>query len=672
MIIKKIKLSNFRNFKNCEIDFSCDKEKKFTIILGNNTYGKTTLIKSFVWCLYRLNLFSDKVLLNSDISEFMRVNNLENTIVELELEHNDIQYRITTKETYKKNENGSIVVVDKAFTKIIKINDNGQSWTISSSQKVEEEIDSILNKNLREYFFFDGETNSIDTIGETKNLNQAVTNILGLARLKALMEYYDSERKDSVPSRLREEIDLTDDASLDELIEQRTEFQEEKQKLNEEKESLETDVERLERQKNDLEEILDANKEVEKDQQRKRQLENDISEKKVKIEKNFLDLIRTINGNTDELLKSLFAASFVKNNFETLMSASSFQKGESYIGIDERGVDDLIRRKQCICGAIIEQGNSAYKHLIQAKEHMEPHDFGKYISDFVENESYNFGLSTERCEDVNDRIEKIVDLIEQIETDEKELKAVKSRIEGKEDVGQLQEEINRINWQIASKKGTIKRIEEKDIPNVANKIEAIIRKIDQSGIANENNAWIYECIDYAENIFELASKKIQKSKKEIRESLEVEVNKAFKMMYHGERKVIIEDDFHVRTSVESDIAEKKIDGSTGMRTVLNYAFVSGLITLAKQSVLQKDDNDIIDPELSSAVYPLIMDAPFSSTDETHICNICGALPNFCDQIIMFIMQKDYQYAENILSPLIGKKYHIEKINETEAKIVEEE
>ena len=38
MIIKKIRLSNFRNFKNCEIDFSYDKEKKFTIILGNNTY----------------------------------------------------------------------------------------------------------------------------------------------------------------------------------------------------------------------------------------------------------------------------------------------------------------------------------------------------------------------------------------------------------------------------------------------------------------------------------------------------------------------------------------------------------------------------------------------------------------------------------------------------------
>ena len=52
MEIKSFKLKNFRQFKNIDIEFSQDIEKPFTIITGGNTYGKTTLVKAFLWCLY--------------------------------------------------------------------------------------------------------------------------------------------------------------------------------------------------------------------------------------------------------------------------------------------------------------------------------------------------------------------------------------------------------------------------------------------------------------------------------------------------------------------------------------------------------------------------------------------------------------------------------------------
>ena len=85
MLIRKLTLRNFRNFKNCELEFSCDSEKNFTIILGQNTYGKTTLVKSFIWCLYRINLFEDKVLLNSDVADYLRPGATETAKVEVEL-----------------------------------------------------------------------------------------------------------------------------------------------------------------------------------------------------------------------------------------------------------------------------------------------------------------------------------------------------------------------------------------------------------------------------------------------------------------------------------------------------------------------------------------------------------------------------------------------------------
>ena len=60
------------------------------------------------------------------------------------------------------------------------------------------------------------------------------------------------------------------------------------------------------------------------------------------------------------------------------------------------------------------------------------------------------------------------------------------------------------------------------------------------------------------------------------------------------------------------------------------------------------------------VYPLVMDAPFSNVDEIHIDNICKILPNTANQVIMAVMQKDWEYASENLESYVGKSYKIEK------------
>ena len=53
MLIKSLKMQNFRQFKEITaVDFSCDPEQNVTIILGDNTFGKTTLLQAFNWCFY--------------------------------------------------------------------------------------------------------------------------------------------------------------------------------------------------------------------------------------------------------------------------------------------------------------------------------------------------------------------------------------------------------------------------------------------------------------------------------------------------------------------------------------------------------------------------------------------------------------------------------------------
>ena len=65
-----------------------------------------------------------------------------------------------------------------------------------------------------------------------------------------------------------------------------------------------------------------------------------------------------------------------------------------------------------------------------------------------------------------------------------------------------------------------------------------------------------------------------------------------------------------------------------------------------------------------------MDAPFSNADETHIKNISSVLPEVANQVIMFVMEKDWQYAEQVLSSKIGKQCKLKKITESFTEIVQ--
>lgn len=666
MLIRKITLRNFRNFKKSEIEFSCDPEKNFTIILGQNTYGKTTLVKSFIWCLYRINLFDDKILLNSDVADYLRPGSTETARVDVELEHKGFSYKITTKETYTRTNGGNVVISQKAYSSVVKI--DGENAIPINSSRVEEEIESILRPELKEYFFFDGETNSIESVSTKKNLTSAVTNILGLNHVEMIKDYYDPTKNESVTTYLRKELVAVDDAVLDDLQQDYDDAIEKKKGIEKDIRDTEEEIRKLGEQLKEQEDLLDANKDVEKDQNDKKALEKQIKDDKEDKEKSFTRMIQMFNSSC-AFLKVLFADSYIKYDLKDLMESSSFKSDSSYKGINEEAVDELIKNGKCICGAIITNGNDAYKHLMEARQHMEPHDFGKYISDFVSAEGSNVFSAQTTLDNIIAEAGKVNDYIAAIDDNETHLKTIRERIAGRADVGEIQQTINNIRYQMGVQDGLLKRLRDKDLPDIIQKITELGEKIDKASVKNDANEFTQKCIDYATSIYELADKKITKSRSEIRERLQDEVGKIFKSMYHGNREIKIDEYFKATPVVSKAGQDKKLDKSTGLGTVVNYSFVAGLMNLAKQSIV--NDDEIGDPELINETYPLVMDAPFSNTDDEHIKNICRALPSFCDQIVMFVMQKDFNYASESISHKVGKMYRLEKISETEATVKEE-
>ncbi len=668
MLLRKIKLRNFRNFKNAEIEFSEDPEKKFTIVLGKNTFGKTTLIKAFLWCLYRENLFSDKVLLNKDVARYMSPGESATVSVELELIHKSCSYKITTKEIYLQGTSRNISVRYKAFTSILKM--DGINQVPVDSNKVAEEIDNILRNELKEYFFFDGENNSIEKISSRRNLTDAVSNILGLSRIETLRDYFDPSKSESVTSRLEREIIVDDNNELNGLTQSREKAVKDLEELEKRTKENKEELERLENQKIEKERILDDNKDVKIDQQNKRKIESDLANQRERKEADMKRLIQAFNCS-DAYLKVLFANSYLKFDFQKLKDESSFNNKESYKGINEEAVNELIKRGKCVCGCEIREGNDAYNHLMEARQHMEPHDYGKYIDDFVSAESSNVYNSKTILNNIAYLADSVLTLIQDIEDNESKLKSIKKRLEGRLDVGEIQTEIRNIEEQIGNKKYSIRFAEENSIPNLRRDVETLDEKIKKAAIDNEKNNLTKECIRYANYIYRTADKSLVTSKEYIHKKLQEEVGAIFKSMYHGNLSIVIDDNFKASTSIDLGGESGRIDGSTGLGTVMNYSFVAGLLKLAKESIIGRLNPELSEPDFENEVFPLVMDAPFSNTDEVHIKNICEALPKYCDQIVMFVMEKDFNYAQDTIRDKIGKVYRLEQRSQTESIVVEE-
>ncbi len=169
-------------------------------------------------------------------------------------------------------------------------------------------------------------------------------------------------------------------------------------------------------------------------------------------------------------------------------------------------------------------------------------------------------------------------------------------------------------------------------------------------------------IQYAEEILDWLSSTYKEKEAFIRDALETKVNHIFEQMYHGHRRVSIDQRYQVTLLTTIEDKEVAAGESEGSNRVKSFAFIAGLVALAKEKLIANAGEEGFN--LSSEPYPLVMDAPFSNADETHTANISKVLPEIAEQVIMFVMQKDWRYAEPVMASRVGKQYTLKKQSET--------
>lgn len=655
MLIKSLRMENFRQFRgSTNIDFSCDPEKNVTVILGDNTFGKTTLLQAFNWCFYGKVNFDQNpdFLLNYEVSEEMR--NGEQQLVEIEITvlHDGIEYVITRSQRYNCS-NGNVRGESVPRVKVSYKQNDGQTESVKPAH-VENVINNILPEDLSTYFFFD--TERVSSASSRRDVAEAVKGLLGLSILDSAIKHLgDRAKRSTVIGKLYGSMDLEGDAKAQEALNR---IQSSEAKCSASGEQLDdciSQISQYDARKEQLDAILRDQQSTAALQKKKEDIERRITTERKALADAITLYFQEFSGGA----LPFFAQPL-------LGTAKAFLKE---VKVDDKGIKDLtkdtilelIKRGRCVCGQPLVEGSDALKHLQEELAYVPPESIGNTVRHYRQRLD-NFSRTAGRTyNSLEERYKSILRSKTYIQDWEDELLGISDQIAGKENMRQYEQELTDIRSRLRdlhAKKDRLNR----DIGALKGDIERYKKVYNSLTAVSGKNRQAMELIRYAEEIREWLVDTYKEKEATIREDLEAKVNEIFERMYHGRRRVAIDAKYHVELLTTISDREIASGESEGSNRVKNFAFIAGLVALAKTKIVADSNENGVN--LSAEPYPLVMDAPFSNADETHTANISKVLPEIAEQVIMFVMQKDWNYAEPVMQESVGKRYHLSKVTET--------
>lgn len=668
MLIKCITLNNFRQFKGKQtLEFSTDAEKNVTVLLGENTFGKTTILQAFNWCLYNVADFpkdsNPDFLLNLEVAnEQAGVEQKCEVYVELVLEDKNTEYVVLRKQAYVDRAYGNWNALNSHLT--VSYKENGITKQVREGEE-RNIINGILPQSLSGYFFFD--TERVSDISTRKDLSEAVKGLLGLAAVGNARKHLGARTlKATAIGQWNGALDSSGDERAREAEEIISRESDRIEALREEIVNANKELDSLNTKKEGIAEIIRDNQSTAELQRQQQNLEKKLEEEKYEladVNKQFLKLFSTNAVSYYELPLIVQAKDFLNN-------ANADDKGIR--DMTESSIRDIVKRGRCICGAEIIKpengniGNEAYYHIMDELKYVLPAHLGTAIMSFKEllvSNERNLVQFYPTFEQLYKTIQKHRDTIAKLEED---IERIEASIFGKENMSSYESDMNHI-------KESIKRMSEKieranrDIGACQSSIDQAQKVYDSLVSASDRNKRLIRYLAYAERICAWIDETYAEKEQEMRIKIQEKVNDIFSEMYHGERRVQIDNQYHVTLLAYLNGKEIITGESEGLKRVKNFAFIAGLVNLAKEKASLGKNNEAI--TWDNEAYPLVMDAPFSNADETHIKNISSVLPEVANQVIMFVMEKDWQYAEPVMNVRVGKYCKLKKFSETHTEIV---
>lgn len=659
MLLKSIKLENFRQFADGQIDFSTDPAQNVTLIIGENGTGKTTFAQAFFWCLYGETTFTDKNLLNRNVSESMTPDQTETVKVVLTLTHGSADYQIIRTQEYKKSYSNKVQGANTVLNISVKSADGNTRYL--KPLECETEIKKILPKELSHYFFFDGEriekmSKEIAAGKRSSSFADAVVGLTGLNGIQeALRHLSPSKWSTSVIGKFNADY-VDSDGEVTALTDSIKKLQQELEGIGNEIVACEHEIEAAEHEKKRAEEEIKQYADGARLQDEKERLGKDMILAKTSKGRLVSGVCHAFNAG----MTRFFAMCMVQKSME-MVSKSDFG-GKDIPEMHAKTIQFLLDRGSCLCGTQLMEGSVAYNNLCDLFKYLPPKSIGVTVGAFVKESRQLYAREDDLFGDIGELMGDISRQDENINDLEEEIRLISSKLDGddmREQVRKLNARIKTCSDRIIKQNMTKNALLRRQGGAETEKKQKENKRAELS-LLDKNNRHIERCKAYAQRIYEDLYSEYQSKEKEIRENLEISINDIFKAIYDGGLSLSIDDKYNI--SVYVNDYEGEVETSTAQSISVIFAFISAIIKMARDNCKKIGEESYAEP------YPLVMDAPLSAFDKRRIQAICTAIPEAAEQVIIFIKDTDGDLAEEHLGTKVKKRHRFSKIDEFNTKL----
>ncbi len=656
MKIKSIKLHNFMRYKGVnELVFSTDDRKNVTVVLGDNTFGKTTLAQAFRWVLYeRLNDTSyskgkDVVLLNNEIAAEMSGTQARDVYVEIVIESDDEEVKFVRKASFnRKNENPNDISVKQiGLTQLtMQINQNG-IWgdvindlgsNVNSKYKVgcvQEAIDNMFPPNLSNYFFFDGERWN-DLKSRTGDIKSSVDTILGVSGLVEMMNHLKDNRI-SVTKKFRERLKGTSgecERLKQEIHGLEVSIEDNEDHIKEIQEAIET----TERTIASTQKTLNDNRKVEDDQKELRRLESDIEKYERFKEDYYADIVKELSNSA-----KFFTSSFL-TEFEELLERIDLE-GKDIPGVTVDTLEYLLEMGECLCGTPLTLDSGAYEAIVKLKKQVPPEMLGGAMGKLKATLEAWLSETSELRDTVSKKAEGFDEAQDIIDEKTREKERLEKTIDRKTNLAsvrhrnkQARERLTSLMSEKATYESRLKQAKEnKD--DKESQLDAVV-------IHDKQNAQIYRCLAYVEAMYDRAASLANQRKDTILIDLNEIIGKNFQRMFNDHEKYAkLGSDYkiHVYYHQVGDMTNYEEENlSNGETIAINFVFIVSILELARRYREFERDDEEYGMENAILGLPLVLDGPFSALSNENTSLLANRLPQFAEQVIIFMLDKDWE------------------------------
>ncbi len=657
MKFEHILMNNFMRYKGkSEITFSCDNKKNVTVILGDNTVGKTTIAQAFRWCLYgavmteRDKSEKDYLLLNNEVLSMMDANSRARVCVELIANDEEKRYIIRRETEYVRMFPKLEVkeVNKKVIVKITESEDLEGKIEVEGA-KAEELINELFPRNLSHYFLFDGERwGDISINGVKENIKESVHSLTGLSAYQSAQWHLKDMGSNSVIRKFKSKISGSGNI-YDELANDYKQIEKKIENCKEQKKIIDINIANYQKKYDEIEKYLQENKNTEVIQGHYRQLGVVKNSQKKRMITDYQAMVNKFS----EKAYMIFAQPMVEAALEMVKSVAGERRDIPHM--HQATIDYIIKRGNCICGNAILPDSHEMECLMQQRNYLPPADIGSLLGEFERNADWWKQQTQDTYEELKDYAVKVDESRREYEDTCNEYVKLEQKMDEHVDFAEKRKQ----------QRGYQREIQELSISkgNLQGQIDALISRKNniesemknQEAKSEENQKWRNR-VELAEALYQRIHNDFQQQERKTFQELNEQIQYNFGRMFNAkDKKIQLTEKYDIQMLNKTDVGyreEKNL--SEGEKIARNFAFIVTIMDYSKRKRAEKQ-NRIVE---ESDTLPIVLDGPFSKLGDENIELIARVLPEVSEQVIIFMLEKDWKYTK--LDAFVGATYEIEK------------